>query len=524
MTSFYGEYRDKNIISDEEENRVSRANVDKWIFRLFLVLIGFMPLIVLGHVEEVVSPVITDNSLMASGIKGDLFTHYKSITILTITIIIVLLFVFKTLYMNGTLKKTKLNYILGVFVIAIIVSTIFSPNITIALDGQYNRSDGGIMWLCYIALMFVAMNINYPQKAVNYVIFSLMPFIYINLYIITMNFYGNDLMQNQWMQNLVSIFLQDDAKIGESSQIVGTLNQWNYMSGMFAIMTVIFLTWAIIETSWVRSIIGLLTALVSLGITLMSISTSGFLTILVMLILLIWMTFKVDKKGKGTIIVVLFLVLSAPILHVLSKENSNVWVQSIGYLTQNNPYEKEQPVSSVSFKKVDLHFTLMNKVYAADNSFVLPVLPDRSLSAGSGRIYIWDKTIDLIKKRPALGYGLDSLMYNFPHFSIDARAGMADENVIVDKPHNTYIGILYGTGVIGFIGLIGVLFAVGITILKNLIGKVQLQYYVFAFASLAYFIQSMFNDSLQGISAVIWIFIGIMFAMNLYETDKKEIN
>lgn len=77
MTSFYGEDRQKNILVDEEENRVSRANIDKWIFRLLLILIGFMPIIVLAHVREVISPQVSNISLLFSGAKGDIFTYYK---------------------------------------------------------------------------------------------------------------------------------------------------------------------------------------------------------------------------------------------------------------------------------------------------------------------------------------------------------------------------------------------------------------------------------------------------------------
>lgn len=148
--------------------------------------------------------------------------------------------------MNGIIRKTKLNYLLAIFAIAIVISTIASPNISITLAGQYNRSDGAISWLCYIALMFIAMNINYPKNAVNKVLYSLYPFIFINFFIITMNFTGNDLMQKEWIQKIVTVLLPEGASIAEDSQLVGTLNQWNYMSGMFAIMTVMFLAAAIV--------------------------------------------------------------------------------------------------------------------------------------------------------------------------------------------------------------------------------------------------------------------------------------
>src|SRR5690606_20751888 len=111
----------------------------------------------------------------------------KSFLVILITVITGFMLLVKVLFVGGTIRKTKINYLLGVLVIAIVVSTIASPNITIALNGQYNRSDGAVSWLCYVALMFIAMNIEYPKSIVRYVMYTMIPFVYINLYIITMN-------------------------------------------------------------------------------------------------------------------------------------------------------------------------------------------------------------------------------------------------------------------------------------------------------------------------------------------------
>lgn len=517
MTSFYGEERQVNVLVDEEENRISRENIDKWIFRLLLLLIGFMPLIVLAEVREVISPVITNIGSLTSGAKGDIFTYYKSLVILIITITTGILLLSKIFFMNGTIRKTVLNYILGLFAISIVISTIFSPNISIALTGQYNRTDGAISWLCYIALMFIAMNINYPKNAVNKILYSLYPFVFINLFIITMNFTGNDLMQKEWVQRIVTVFLPEGAALAENSQLVGTLNQWNYMSGMFAIITVMFLTAAIVEKNWIISITHTIVATVSIAIMFMSISTSGFVTVLVMLLPILVLILKVENKAKAIILLAIFIILSGFTLHTLAKVNPKVWTESVGFFTNKNPYvEQSVSKSSSSF--------LFDRVYASDKSFELPVLPERSVAPGSGRLYIWEKTFDKVKERPFVGFGLDTLMYNFPHYSIDARAGMYDEHIITDKPHNIYVGILYGTGFIGFISFILMVGFIVWNGLNNLFKGKEFCFTILSFAAIAYFIQAMFNDSLPGISGVVWVFIGMMLALIFSEKDKEGIN
>lgn len=509
MTSFYEELNKSEVINDENENALSRKNIDKWIFRLFILLIAFMPIIVMANVEEVVSPVISNIDALTSGIKGDLFTHYKLILILVITLITFGMLMLKIFFMDGIIRKTPLNYILALFTVAIVISTITSPNISIALSGQYNRSDGAISWICYLALLFVAMNISYPKNAVRSIIYAMIPFVLINLFIITMNFYGNDLLQEKWMQTIVTILLPEGANISDSSVLIGTLNQWNYMSGMFSIMSAMYLTWAVLSEKWVDVIIGAIIATVSMSIMLMSISTSGFLTFMVILPFIFILVIKKNKKQKSIVALFATLIIVVPIFHILAQENDRVWEESIGFFIDINPYLKDEA------SLTNLGISIDNKVYASDNVLELPLLPERSLSFGTGRGYIWKETLELVKKRPFLGYGSDSLVYNFPHYQLESRAGMQDENNIVDKTHNIYIAVLYGTGILGFIALISICIWNFIIVLKSLIkkNKGNSPELILAIAVLAYSIQALFNDSIPAITAVAFIFLGMVFSM-----------
>lgn len=510
MASFYEELNKKKVLVDEIEDVESRAAIDKWIFRLFLVLLGVTPLIVAGHVEEVISPLVSNVSSLASGTKGELFTHYKAIFMIAITVIASILFLLKIVFMQGTIRKTWLNYVLGTFVVVIIVSTIASPNISIALSGQYNRSDGAISWLCYVILMFIAMNIEYPKNFVRAIMYTMMPFVYINLYIITMNFYGKDILMNQaWVQKLVSSTMPEGSSLSEGSFLVGTLNQWNFMSGMFAMMTVMYLAWAITSKKWVETVAGAVTAGAAMLVLFMSLSNSGFLTFVVCLVLLIIVAIRVDKKVMAAVAFVVFFVIAGSGFHILSEKNPRIWTESIGFFVEKNPYI-EEVVSFVT--------PTGNKVYASDATLELPVLPERATSAGSGRMYIWEKTLDISKDRLLLGYGSDSIMYNFPHYALEARSGMYDENTIVDKPHNTYVGALYGFGAVGFAMLVVILGMAIVTTLKTVVTKAW-GTFIIGITVCAYFSQAMFNDSLPGVSAIAWLMVGLLFALGL---QKKE--
>lgn len=522
MASFYEEHLRKNILVDEDENRMSRTNIDKWIFRLFLLLIGFMPLVVIGHIKEVVSPLISTTEILSSGIKGDVFTHYKSLLLLTITVISVILFLAKIFFMDGTLKKTILNYFLGIFAGVIIISTIFSPNITIALTGLHDRSDGAVSWLCYLTLMFIAININYPKKAIQTIVYAFSPLIIINLFLTTMSFLGKDLIQVGWIQNGISIFLPEGVSPGEGSFLLGTLNHGNYLSGMFAIITVMSLTAAILNKDTIHKITFSVMSLLTVLIVFMSLSTSGFVTMICIMPFFLWLLIKLDKKIFSTIIFLIFIAFSTISIHTLATHNSKVWDETFGFFVNSNPYGEVKNVP-VSINNNAINSTILgSKVYASDSSFKLPVIPETGVGGGSGRLYIWGYVFDLVQERPLLGYGLDSLMYNFPHNNIDARANLETENVIVDKPHNMYFGVLYGTGILGFIAFMGIILLALFESLKEIFKykNENENIAILGIALLAFLFQAMFNDTLAGVAGPLWITAGVLMALILEKKNK----
>lgn len=341
----------------------------------------------------------------------------------------------------------------------------------------------------------------------------MMPFVYINLYIITMNFYGKDLLQNAWAQSLVSIMLPEGSSISEGSALVGTLNQWNYMSGMFAMMTVMYLAWAVTSQKWVDNIVGAVTASAAIIVMFMSVSTSGFLTVLVVGAVILVAALLTKKKGQAVVSLAIFFLIAAPVFHVLAEKDYRVWTESFGFFTEKNPYMEE----------VTALLNTTNVAHASKEVLELPVLPERATAAGSGRTYIWDKTLDLVGNRAILGYGNDTLIYNFPHYSLDARSGMKDENTITDKPHNQFVGVLYGFGIFGLVALVMLVVATGIAAFRAIIKKAWAEL-VLALTIFTYFSQSMFNDSLPASSGFTFVLIGILFAQQVIKSQENAVN
>ena len=439
-----------NIVRDEVEDQVSIVKIDKIIFWLFLGSLALIPLAIGAKSKMFISPFISGNGIMMTGYQLDFFTYFKLVFLLFFTIIALGLFLYKIIFLNYKIKSGLVFYLLVIFIAALVLSVVMADYKTIALWGLSNRHDGAMTFICYAVLMIIALNITYPKNALNKLVYSLYPFVWINLLISLLNLYGINILSHQLFQKLFTIFLIDEMSINEGSVLTGTLNQWNYMSGYSSVMTVIFLTLTVFQGPIKFRIANLLTSIAAFSTILASISTSGFVSLIITIFFLLLLIFIKENKKKSLVWFASFGILAIMSTGILSKHNPQVWTESVGFFTEANPFvQVEESFQESLFDK--------NKVSAADPELRLPVLPERTLSGGSGRIYIWENMIPLIKERPLFGYGLDTLTYHFPQNDINKRDGFMYENVLIDKPHNLYMGILYGTGLLGFIGLLSII-------------------------------------------------------------------
>ena len=74
---------------------------------------------------------------------------------------------------------------------------------------------------------------------------------------------------------------------------------------------------------------------------------------------------------------------------------------------------------------------------------------------GSGRGFIWSRSLPMISKTIFLGHGADTYCLYYPHNDYVGKYNAGwNINTIVDKPHNMYIGSAVGTGLLSTLTLI----------------------------------------------------------------------
>lgn len=128
------------------------------------------------------------------------------------------------------------------------------------------------------------------------------------------------------------------------------------------------------------------------------------------------------------------------------------------------------------------------------------------LSAGSGRGYIWSRTIPLLKKHILVGSGADTFMMEFPQ---NDYAGKYSASFfltkIIDKPHNMYFQMIVCTGAISCLAFIAMLVVFIYEAFKsNDKLKMLIAAGIFGFA-----IAGLFNDSTVCIMPIFYSFLGI---------------
>lgn len=78
-------------------------------------------------------------------------------------------------------------------------------------------------------------------------------------------------------------------------------------------------------------------------------------------------------------------------------------------------------------------------------------------SFGSGRGYIWSRSIPMMMDTLLLGHGADTYCIYFPHHDYVGKYNSGtfsnNINIVVDKPHNMYMGAIIGTGGISMLAL-----------------------------------------------------------------------
>lgn len=151
----------------------------------------------------------------------------------------------------------------------------------------------------------------------------------------------------------------------------------------------------------------------------------------------------------------------------------------------------------------------------------------KNLNMFSGRLFIWSRSIPLLKKHIFLGSGPDTFLLEFPQKDYLNMTKYGYENMVMTKPHSLYLQVGVQTGVISLISLLVFFIWYSVQSLRlYCFKKLQTQVDAIGVAAfigtIGYMITAISNDSMVVTAPVFWVMIGLGIAANAEKKKAKE--
>jgi hypothetical protein len=542
--------------------------LDKALKFILILILCIAPLPVHIKPQVLYSPIIDQLIYFKTGLVADYFSYYKSVLLYILCVLALVLLIIRLFAEKITLRSTVLNMCLAVFTSSLIISTLLSDYKVISLWGGYNRNMGALSFLCFAFILFLVINLSFNYKWHRLIMNSLYIVLFINFFLTILTFYGTDILDMKLVKWLLIGGYGDDA-IGTGSRFFGTFSHANYLSGFGAFLFAAFSARYIFGVhSRATAASALIFAFLSAAIIYASESLSGIVTFFFVVFSLFGI-FIVDKDKKKAIRLTVLMLIIAGIWIIMALYDSSFLreiIQNEGLIIASAmsslivilPYlvlrKKEGLLRGISGHKLRIIVSLtcvvlifilvitaimitpkISEQIAMTDSEVINeqlsqdafALPEPGVAWGSGRIYIWKETLELAAQRPLFGYGFDTLPFELDQGDPAKIAALESPDVIIDKPHNMYIHMLYGAGGLAFIAYLAIIAIVIWNALRTMSslnkGHSSVLIWPYLFGILAYLYQGIFNDPVHGFEPIFWIFLGLAYNLSTYGIEDPTV-
>ena len=151
---------------------------------------------------------------------------------------------------------------------------------------------------------------------------------------------------------------------------------------------------------------------------------------------------------------------------------------------------------------------------------------------GSGRGYIWSRTLGMLKNDVLIGDGADTFCINFPQNDYvgkyDAPSFRDQVDITVDKPHNMYFGMFQGTGGLSMLAFLTILIMYIVQAVKALKGNKYTSFADYAAAGIfigviGFAVAGFMNDSSVSVMPLFYTMLGTGIAVNYIVINKSNI-
>lgn len=183
---------------------------------------------------------------------------------------------------------------------------------------------------------------------------------------------------------------------------------------------------------------------------------------------------------------------------------------------------------SFSFVYEEGEYLYLNDVGKTDSLVPIPSIDFHGLETkGSSRLYLWSRTIPLLKNYLLLGSGPDTFYRVFPQNDyVGKKVYTGTCARLIEKPHNGYLMTAIQTGMVSLLCLLVFYFWYGKTMLSKIAAMdlhtpEHIMGIGFFLGSLGYVVSSLFYDSSLQCTPLFCVMVGISLSVAM--KHKKEI-
>ncbi len=515
-------------------------------------------------------------------IMQDFYTYYRSIFFVTIVCITIAVLVFRMLLYTESIKNVKVFIPLGIYCFFVLISSILSVNVKAAFLGNIYY-EGFFVITGYIVMAFYTYQIMSDEKDYKVIVKAILIMFTLISAVGWIQIFRHDLLNVKSIQKLI-MTKEQFARYGGAIDNIFTGNNVflslynpNYAAIfliMFACLFMVFLLEAKTGKEKVLFAVYLADALVLCWFTYTRAALVAFATVTVF--------FLICRKSniRKALFVILGSVLVFIVLLCVDYINGGKYVNRIfdkkintkleSIETQKNGIKikyggKNYMLSMEDVKGGEIALPFSKKCYAEsvnmnDKNLLLLYIEDYTLQfikeedgyyyyytqwgkedkilnvrsvdmhgkeyLGSGRMYIWSRTIPLLQRYIFIGSGPDTFAEVYPQNDYIGKMLYAKDTArIIEGAHNDYLMKWVQTGLVALIALL--VFYGSFVVkcfgyfrkeeIKTVKEKVGFGCFL---GCLAYMVCSLFSDSTIYTSPIFYVFAGM--ALSAVENKKND--
>jgi O-antigen ligase len=353
-----------------------------------------------------------------------------------------------------TLRRTALDVPLTLIVLAAFASTLLAVNRNVAIWGTYERYEGLLTILSYVALFWLLTQTIDRTQARTLLRCLLLGAYIASLVAITQSIFGSLVGGGNLAETAF--------RFAGLARAQGTMGNPNLLAALLAMMLPVAVDDALAAHQWRERVVALTLAL-PMGLALL-------------------LTF-----GRGAWV---GAAIGTAITLIASMRQG--WRIRLGVLTL---------LAGVAAFGL-LAVAAGHGGLSLGGSIVDRLTSIASPATGSGatRLHVWRDTINLVASRPLIGYGPDTFGLVYPRF----ETGVWTPGYLVDKAHSEVLQLAATQGLVGVLGFAAMLIAIAWTFWKGrrVGGAVAILAGV-----IAYQVQNQVNFSWLPAAAPFWIFL-----------------